>query len=197
MAGRELRVVELTGETFPLLEDLFGPRGAVGGCWCMWFRQSNAEQNANAGEPNRGALHRLPERGEPVGLLAVDGGDGRAYGWIAVSPRPAQTRLANSKVSAPPYPDEDLTNVWCVTCLFIRPGSRRRGIGRLLMRAAVNHAVRHGARIVEGYPVDTQPGRRYGAGELYHGTVSLFTAAGFEVVEHRGMRRALMRYRVR
>ena len=192
----ELSVVELNGETFPLLEDLFGPNGAVGGCWCMWFRQSHSEQNANAGEPNRLALRGLAERGEPVGLIAVDESDGRAHGWIAVSPRPVQTRLARSSVSAPPDPAEDLTDVWCVTCLFIRAGWRRRGIGGVLLSAAVRYAARHGARIVEGYPVETRPDRRYGTGELYHGTVGLFTKAGFDVVARRGARRALVRYTV-
>ena len=192
----DLRTVELTGETFPLLERLFGPKGPVVGCWCMWFRQSNAEQNAGAGEPNRRALLALAERGEPIGLLAVDA-SGEARGWIAVSPRLTQVRLARSTVSAPPDPDEDLSDVWSVTCLFIHSTARRQGIGSVLVPAAVDYAARNGARVVEAYPIDTRPGRRYNSGDLYHGTVRLFTSAAFEVVERRGTRRALVRYRVR
>jgi hypothetical protein len=38
-----VRVVELSEQTFPALERLFGPRGAVEGCWCMFFRLPGPE----------------------------------------------------------------------------------------------------------------------------------------------------------
>jgi GNAT superfamily N-acetyltransferase len=190
-----MRIRELTEETLPLLEALFGPNGAVAGCWCMWFRQTHAEWTANAGEPNRRMLVDLVKRGQPVGLLAVDDDD-RPRGWVAVSPRLAQPRLANSKVTAPADPTEDLTDVWCVTCLFLHRTARRQGLSGPLVRAAVDYAARHGAVAVEAYPVDTQPGRRYSSGELFHGTVEIFSDAGFELVQRRGARRAFMRRRL-
>ncbi|MEU3770092.1 hypothetical protein AB0E55_33950 [Amycolatopsis keratiniphila] len=51
-----------------------------------------------------------------------------------------------------------------------------------------------GARTVGGYPVEVF-GKRPGA-DLYHGTVSTFAKAGFELVERRPPSRALMRFRV-
>lgn len=56
----------------------------------------------------------------------------------------------------------------------------------------MSFAFDRGARVVEGFPVDTA-GRRLGSGELYHGTLAMFTDAGFELVERRGTRRALVR----
>jgi len=60
-----------------------------------------------------------------------------------------------------------------------------------LLDAAVEYAKARGARAVEGYPVDTG-GEKANSGDLYHGTLSLFLDAGFELVERRGKRRALV-----
>jgi GNAT superfamily N-acetyltransferase len=40
-----------------------------------------------------------------------------------------------------------------VSCLLTRPGFRKRGIGRALVRAAVDFARERGARAIEGYPI--------------------------------------------
>lgn len=61
-----------------------------------------------------------------------------------------------------------------------------------LLRAAVGYAAEHGADVVEGYPVEPDGHR---AADLYHGTVRMFTDAGFELVERRGPARALVRRR--
>ncbi|SDN43085.1 GNAT family N-acetyltransferase [Allokutzneria albata] len=185
-----MNVRPLDESTWPLLEELFGPRGAVEGCWCMWFRQSNAEQRANAGEGNRKALRDLVRSGAPVGLLAVQ--EERAVGWVAVAPRLDHSRLERSQVAKPVDLQEDLAGVWSVTCFFVHRSARRQGVTAALLDAAVEHARDGGARIVEGYPVDTEGAKR-NSGSLYHGTLNLFRANGFEVVQRRGTRRALVR----
>ncbi|HEV2784648.1 MAG TPA: GNAT family N-acetyltransferase [Actinophytocola sp.] len=185
-----VHVLELTEKTWPALEKLFGPKGADAGCWCMFFRLPGPEFRTGLYEPNRAALRELAGSGEPVGLLAMDGED--AVGWVAVAPRPVYRRLERSTVAKPVDPDEDLSGVWSVTCFYIHRGARRSGVSRLLLDEAVRYAAEHGARVVEGYPVDTG-GRKKASAELYHGTLSTFTAAGFSVVERRGVRRALVR----
>ncbi len=40
--AEKIRIAPLTGENWPDLEALFGPRGAVGGCWCMYWRQTQS-----------------------------------------------------------------------------------------------------------------------------------------------------------
>jgi GNAT superfamily N-acetyltransferase len=185
-----MRVVELTEKTWPAQVALFGPNGAVEGCWCMWFRQTGAEQRQNKGEPNRLLARELAMSDEPVGLLAIEGGD--ALGWVAVAPRSVYRRLERSQVAKPPHPDEDLSGVWSVTCFFIHRTARKHGVGKTLLEGAVRYAKKRGASLVEGYPVDTN-GSKANSGELYHGTLSMFLDAGFTLVERRGTRRALVR----
>jgi GNAT superfamily N-acetyltransferase len=185
-----LRVAELTRETWPALEKLFGPNGADGGCWCMFFRLPSAEWKRDMYEPNRKSLRALARGDEPVGLLAFDGDD--PVGWVAVAPRSVYRRLERSQIAKPVDPTEDLAGVWSVTCFFIHRTARRSGVAALLLDEAVRFAFSRGARIVEGYPVDTG-GERKESSVLFHGTLSTFLGAGFELVDRRGVRRALVR----
>ena len=41
------------------LEKLFGKHGAVGGGWCMWWKQMRAEFSRLHGEPNRLAFKAI------------------------------------------------------------------------------------------------------------------------------------------
>jgi GNAT superfamily N-acetyltransferase len=189
--GVEATVVALTEQTWPALQELLGPQGGASGCWCMWFRRSANDFKRNKGESNRQALGELVDSGEPVGLLALDAG-GKAVGWVAVAPRLAYARLDRSAVAAPPDPREDLSDVWSVTCFFVHATARGAGITRSLLDAAVTYAAEHGARCVEGYPTDTE-GERKQVSTLYHGTLTMFRDAGFELIGRRGIKRALVR----
>ena len=57
-------------------------------------------------------------------------------------------------------------------------------MARALLAAAVEHALAHGAAVVEGYPVDPAQRPKAGPADLYHGTLGLFLAAGFTVVSN-------------
>jgi GNAT superfamily N-acetyltransferase len=112
--------------------------------------------------------------------------DGVAAGWCAIAPRDDYPRLDGSRTTAR-VDDED---VWSVVCFFIRRGMRGQGLAGGLLAAAVGVAVQHGARWVEGYPIE-------GRGDPFHGVASLFRAAGFEEVARRTANRPVMRYRVK
>ena len=60
----------LTPDRWRDLEALFGPRGACGGCWCMWWRMRPKDYKARKGEANRQAFRALVAAGPPPGLLA-------------------------------------------------------------------------------------------------------------------------------
>jgi hypothetical protein len=66
----------LTPDLWPSLEDLFGENGAVGGCWCMYWRIGRAMRKKPRAE-NKAAFREIVERG-PLrrryrrGLVSID-----------------------------------------------------------------------------------------------------------------------------
>ena len=186
----DLAFQPLTPERWGDLEDLFGSRGACGGCWCMWWRQTQAEFDRNKGEPNRRAMKRIVESGRVPGILAYD--QGRPVGWCSVGPRESYPRLKRSRI----LKRIDNRPVWSAVCFFVARSHRRRGLATGLLRAAVEHAGRNGARIVEGYPVEP---RKESAPDVfvYHGLASQFRRAGFREAARRSETRPIMRYSIR
>ncbi|MGH8964353.1 MAG: GNAT family N-acetyltransferase, partial [Actinomycetes bacterium] len=93
----------------------------------------------------------------------------------------AASSLQRTRV-LPRVDPEAWPTTWAVMCFVVRPGYRRRGIARALLEAAVDHARDHGARVVEGFPVEPEPGRRVPVGAAFVGTVGLFESVGFDRV---------------
>lgn len=183
-----LRIEPVTPDRWDDLVTLVGPNGGMAGCWCMWFRQSQAEFDAKHGEPNRRAMRAIVRDGREPGLLAYDGDT--PIGWVSVAPRHEFPRVERSRVTGP-IDDEP---AWSIVCFYIARGHRGQGVGAALLRAAVRHAASKGARLVEGYPVD--PTEKIPNSYAYYGTTSMFRAAGFREAARRG-KRPIMRKRVR
>ncbi|OGO26981.1 MAG: hypothetical protein A2Z16_09695 [Chloroflexi bacterium RBG_16_54_18] len=83
-----LQVYPVTPDRWADLETLFGPRGACGGCWCIYWRQTRAEYDRSKGEGNRLALQGLVKSAEIPGLIAyassvVKANPGLPVGWIS------------------------------------------------------------------------------------------------------------------
>lgn len=182
-------VFPATADRWHDLEDLFGANGAYSNCWCMFYRLTGREFSAAAGPGTRGMLRELVEVGPAPGLLAYDGGE--AVGWIALAPRSEYGRVLRSPLVKPIAPDD--TDVWSVTCFFVRRAARHGGVAEELLRAGVAYAGEQGARVVEGYPVESAADR---SADLYPGTVGMFRRAGFREVSRKTPRRATMRREV-
>ncbi len=176
----------LTRTNWPDLERLFGPRGASGGCWCMWWRIKRADWERNKGEKNRRAFRKIVEASAPTGVLAYLGAE--PVGWCAVAPRNNYPVLAGSRILRP----VDEQPVWSVTCFFIARRHRQIGLTSQLLRAAVNYASKKGAEIIEGYPLD--PGKNMPDAFAWTGLASAFRRAGFKEVARRSATRPIMRY---
>jgi GNAT superfamily N-acetyltransferase len=177
----------VTPEYWDDLVTLFGPRGATGGCWCMWFRQSRSQFDQQKGENNKQALHQIVDSGEVPGILAYLGK--QPVGWVSVAPRTCFTSLERSRVLK--RVDDEL--VWSVVCFYVARPSRRKGIRLHLLQAAVDYAARQGAKIIEGYPIEPLKDEIADI-FAYHGLASIFLQAGFKEVARRSQTRPIMRY---
>jgi GNAT superfamily N-acetyltransferase len=183
----EMEIYPVTPERWADFEQLFGPRGAVGGCWCMWWRVTRAEFDRQKGEGNKLAMRMIIESGEIPGLLAYR--DGLPVGWCSVQPRQAFPVLERSRV----LKAVDDQPVWSVVCFFIARPYRRQGVTVKLLKGAIDYARELGAQIIEGYPVDPKSGETADV-FAFTGTPSAFRKAGFVEVLRRSPTRPIMRY---
>ena len=125
---------------------------------------------------NREALQQqIATATVPHGVLAYDDGK-KPIGWCAVAARADYPRL-RPDAGRPGNPGR-AEGLWSVTCFVVRVGHRRQGVASQLLEAAVQFAGRHGARMVEAYPVDPSV-RPTGSSGLYQGTLSMYLRAGF------------------
>ncbi len=176
----------LTTERWGNLETLFGERGACGGCWCMSWRLHRSQYEQQKGAGNKAAFRKIVANGPPPGVIAYAGTE--PVGWCAVAPREVHARLENSRILA----RVDDQPVWSVTCFFVRKPFRKSGVSVQLLKAAVAHSMAHGARIVEGYPVEP---RKKAMPDVFAwtGIASAFRRAGFKEVMRRSPGRPVMR----
>src|SRR6516165_8784863 len=98
MSSRKLTFHPVTRERWPDLEQLFGERGACGGCWCMVWRLPRAEWERGKKKNNRIALQFIAEDDRQPGVLAYAGDE--PVGWCAVAPRAEYAGLQRSRVLA-------------------------------------------------------------------------------------------------
>jgi GNAT superfamily N-acetyltransferase len=183
--GNSFEFRPLISKDWDSLEKLFGKRGAMGGCWCMFWKQTQTEFARMHGEQNRLALKSVVESGTVPGVLAYQ--DNEPAGWCAVEPRESYSRLARAKVLAP----VDDQPVWSITCFFIGKQYRRKGLMRGLLKAAIDWATSNGAHIIESYPFDTQ--QRVRPSTAYMGVIPVYLENGFVEVMRRTPRRPIMR----
>jgi GNAT superfamily N-acetyltransferase len=175
-----LEIRPLRPTDWPFIEELFGPNGACGGCWCMYWRvPTTRDFRALKGPAARKAFHDLVTSGRAHGLLAFE--EGRPVGWCALGPR-SDFPLTETKRS---YVPPDDAAVYSANCFFIRKDRRSKGIAGKLLAAAVDEARAASAPALEGYPSVPKAGTQQAAAFLYKGTLSMFTRAGFRVVSRR------------
>jgi ribosomal protein S18 acetylase RimI-like enzyme len=194
MAESAVRTVPAADVPWDDVRLVFQTRGDPARCWCQFFKLNGAEWRATSSADRQARLSEQIRDGSP-GLIAYL--DGVAVGWCAVEPRPHYPGLLRSRVvvgGSTENPVDD--TVWAITCFVVRSEFRRRGVATALVRAAVNYAEARGASVIEGYPVDAAE-REATASVLYHGTVSLFEGAGFEVGSRPSRGRAVMRLPIR
>jgi len=186
----DLNFHPLTSERWGDLASLFGQHGAVGGCWCMWWRLTRSEFKENQGERNKDAFKKIIDSGEIPGILAYV--KDQPVGWCSIAPRETFPKLERSRI----LKRVDDKSVWSVACFFISKAFRRKGISVELLKVAVNYAIEQGAKIVEGYPVEPRKNRTPDP-FAFTGLASAFRKVGFVEIIRRSETRPIMRYMIR
>jgi GNAT superfamily N-acetyltransferase len=173
--------LEVDQDNWDDLALLFDGRGGPKYCWCMVWRATPAEARCPAGKSRRTALRSRVASGMPVGILGYH--QGVPMAWCSIASRSTYRRLGGADDFA-----EDPDAVWSLVCFFVKCEYRGHGVTDQLLQAAIAHAGRRGAKIVEAYPVDPDsPSYRF------MGFVRVFERAGFKKVGAAGTRRHVMR----
>lgn len=191
----KLTVLPVTAERWPDLEAVFSAKGCsvARGCWCMFYRQSGAQEPPLAGmtrsQANRAALKALVDAGKSPGLIAYH--DKVPVGWVSLAPRDEFARLRRSPVMKP----VDDKPVWSIICFVVPSAYRGQGVAHALLQGAIAYARKHGATLIEAYPVD-KPGRARDDA-MWFGAKSMYDRAGFQEVARRKPERPVVRLKVK
>lgn len=189
-----LRIVPANEASWDDLQSIL--TGTAGRCQCERQRLGDGDWWYMSVEERRDLFRSEvgcddPRATDTIGLVAYLGAD--AVAWCAVDRRDVYGRLRGSSVPWKGREErKDDETVWAIACLIVRPGFRGRGLTHPLVAAAVEHARRHGAAAIEGYPMLAE-GATITWGEMNVGAVGAFSAAGFREVSRPTKRRVVMR----
>jgi GNAT superfamily N-acetyltransferase len=187
----KLTVRALREDDWQVVEELFGPNGACGGCWRMWWRVPHGGKlwTEMKGKKNRAAFRKLIENGDVHAVLAFS--DETPVGWCSFGPRGAYPRLERVKA----FKRNWAADTWSILCFYIPAKWRGRGVASLLLEAATTHAFQLGAREVEGYPVvPPEPPAKIAATFAWTGVPALFAKVGYrETTGQTGHKRVVIK----
>ena len=159
---------------------LFEGRGGPKSCWCMVWRSG---AKTTKGPDRKAAMEQRVRDGVPIGLLGYSHGEPVA--WCSIAPKSTYRALGGPN-------DNRTEDIWSLACFFIHRELRGQGLTKQVIEAAVLHAEKRGATVVEAYPVDAgSPSYRF------MGYVQAFLSAGFQEVGRAGTRRHVMRRKLR
>jgi len=194
-----IAVREIAARDWPLIEQLFGSRGACGGCWCMHWRCEKGGQawEKAKGEPNRKALKKLVESGEAHGIIALAGK--RPVGWCSFGRRSEFPRLERTKAyisteSGLPH----AAAIWSINCLFLDKEFRNQGLSQKLVETAVKAIRKSKGKLIEAYPVPlTKGGQKLPAAFAFTGPEIIYQRLGFQEVQRLSFSRPLYQLELR
>ena len=164
----------LDKETWSDLQNLFGEKGACGGCWCMYWRLPHKVYENSKGKSNQLKLIDLVNKKQPLGVLAYQ--DEVPVGWCSISPKKDLIRFEKSRL----FKTIDSQPLWSITCLFINKDHRNNGLSTRLIKAASEYAFEKGATIIEAYPIIPKTVTHVPPAFAWVGFASSFFKAGFE-----------------
>jgi GNAT superfamily N-acetyltransferase len=140
-------------------------------------------------------MSRRIAAGPPPGILGYM--EGEPVAWVQVGPRHDVPQFNSPRTVSRPEDEADAhdPSVWAVSCLFLLPKLRGKGISHRLIDAAIAHARGEGARYLDACPIDHS--KQSKSVVLCVGSTAIFDAAGFEILTRRKDGRPLMRLDLR
>jgi predicted GNAT family acetyltransferase len=155
--------------------ELFGSNGACGGCWCQSWKIEKGERWADIkGNKAKQRLKKGIEKGTTHAILAYDGNT--PVGWLCFGPRESFPRLNRARTLR----CDDISDVWSITCFFVRRGFRKKGVASAMLQSALKTMKKMKVKIAEGYPSKPDKNGNYVDTFAWTGTIGLFENAGFE-----------------
>src|SRR5438309_2130901 len=166
-----IHIRPLESSDWRIIVQLFGEKGACGGCWCMWPRVPRGGKlwEDLKGAKNKERFRRLVRADKVHGVLAFCGET--PVGWCCFGPRRTFPRLETVLALNRDWSED----TWSIVCFYIPAAWRGRGIATQLLEAATRHALALGAREIEGYPVvPNKPAEPLSAALAWTGVSALF-----------------------
>ena len=191
----DLRFEPVTANRWGDFERLFGPRGAFYDCWCVALRLPHAVRAKMGPGERKSHMQGRIAVGPPPGILAY--ADDEPVAWVQVGSRHDVPQFNSPRTVSRPVEEGDAhdPSFWAVSCFFLLAHLRGQGLSHRLLAGAIDHARRHGARYLEGCPIDHV--KQSKSVTLCTGSTVIFDAAGFEAVAKRKDGRPLMRLDLR
>ncbi len=182
----ELTSKLLTDDTWNDFEALFTRfHGVYGGCWCVYHRMTMSTY-IGMKPAERYDLHKkLVADGKATGLIVYH--DGIPSAWCQFGR--ADTLGHYDKMKAYKALNMSGRAAWRITCFFIDPELRNKGVATYALAQVLITIKAHGGGIVEAFPGVLSPGER----PTYQGSMSMYEKNGFELVAPLGDKQIIMR----
>jgi GNAT superfamily N-acetyltransferase len=182
MSNIRIRVVPAGEAGWEAVESVFRTDASTRNCWCQFHVLDNREQRSTTRDSRRRLLsEQIITLDPPRGLVALAGDE--AVGWCGVEPRTRLRHvLASRLVVRNSLYAADNPDVWAVYCILVPPSLRRQGVATGLLERAIVHARSHGARAIEGYPIDTSKRDGQLPPGFSTGTLAMFEREGFQAL---------------
>jgi ribosomal protein S18 acetylase RimI-like enzyme len=148
-------------------------------CYCHFYEVPRAlDWQSMTAAQNRVAMSARIDVGEMEGFLAYDGDE--VIGWMNAQPRHKLPHCFERMRILAPAIDCGPHEAAVIVCIVVAPARRKSGVARILLTGAIASLAARGIRLVDAFPF--KAGDSISAADHYHGTLSMYAAAGFEVI---------------
>lgn len=164
-----------------------------GSCWCMYYQRprpmGRGSSNDERRRINRRDKRALVREARSHAILVYEGKT--PIGWCQYGRQEELPRIDAGRNYRKVGPG-GAGALWRITCFFVDPHHRRKGVATAALRAAVQSIEKQGGGIVEAFPVVSKKMAAVPEWRWF-GTPGMFRKEGFSTVASLGTSGVLMR----